>query len=99
MGSESPGFKAVYLKSGSWSTDKDFKLWADDPDNAALNRTALEADQAFTAGKDGLGEAEEEEALRNLLLSFNSDGRGSVPIPEHRLFCFNKAIDVIRRVS
>ena len=83
MGSESP----------------DFKLWADDPDNAVLNRTALEAYQAFTAGKGRLGKTEEEEVLRNLLLAFNSNGRGWVPTPEHRLFCFNKAIDVIKRVS
>jgi len=98
IGSESPDFKTVYLKSGSWSTDKDFKLWADDPDNASLNRTALEAYQAFTAGRGILGD-EEEEVLRNLLLSFNSDGRGWVPIPEHRLFCFDRALDVLKRMD
>jgi predicted glycosyl hydrolase (DUF1957 family) len=89
----------VYLKSGSWSTEKDFKLWTDDPDNQVLNRTALEAYRAFTAGKGALGERDRESVLRDLLLAFNSDGRGWVPIPEHRLFCYNKALEVIRRMG
>lgn len=93
------GLKSVYLKSGSWSTDKDFNLWAGDPDNEVLNRTALEAYRAYTGGKAGLGAGEREEVLRSLLLAFNSDGRGWVPIPEHRLFCFNKALEVIRRMG
>lgn len=99
MASKGQDLETVYLKSGSWSTDKDFKLWADDPDNEVLNRTALEAYRAYTAGKGSLGAEEREEVLRNLLLAFNSDGRGWVPIPEHRLFCFNKALEVIRRMS
>jgi hypothetical protein len=99
LGSEGAGLETVYLKSGSWSTDKDFKLWADDPDNQSLNRTALEAWQAFAAGRDRLGVEERREILRGLLLAFNSDGRGWVPIPEHRLFCFDKALDVMRRMA
>jgi hypothetical protein len=96
--SHEEGLKTLYLKSGSWSTDKDFKLWADDPDNEVLNATAREAYRAFSARKDSLAESERRESLRTLLLTFNSDGRGWVPIPEHRLFCFDKALEVIERM-
>jgi len=85
-----------YCKAGSWSTDKDFKLWQADPDNKVLNQIADEAWQAFSSYQGKLDPNTKEEMLKALLLAFNSDGRGWNPLPEHRLFCYNQALKVIR---
>ena len=96
-------FKKQYLKAGSWSSDKDFDLWLRESDNALLNeqcyeayklykRFALPGQSAITTPK---GEyLDQEKLLRDLLLAYDSDGRGWTPLPEHRLFCFNKALSV-----
>jgi hypothetical protein len=85
----------VYLKAGSWSTDKDFALWRRDPDNAALDELCLSAWRAFREKEGGLPSGKREACLKNLLLAWNSDGRGWTPLPEHRLFCYNKAKQVL----
>ncbi len=86
--------KSLYLKSGSWSSDNNFELWEKESDNEILNKVCEEAYFLFrkkykmnkTFKKKDLN------ILKALLLSYNSDGRGWTPLPEHRLFCFNKAL-------
>jgi len=89
--------RSYYLKSGSWSTDKNFDMWEYEPDNALLNRLCGEAHELFKSGRRTLKSEEELRLLKSLLLSFNSDGRGWTPLPEHRLFCFDRAREVISR--
>jgi predicted glycosyl hydrolase (DUF1957 family) len=87
--------KPVYLKSGSWSTDKDFALWAAEADNQTLNHLASEAAKAYEKHEADLGEEDRISLLKSVLLAFNSDGRGWTPLPEHRLFCYNQALRVM----
>jgi hypothetical protein len=89
----------VYCRAGSWSTDKDFALWQNDPDNRVLDDLALTAYRAFQEKADGLSPETREAVLKQLLLSFNSDGRGWTPVPEHRLFCFNRARRVLEELA
>jgi hypothetical protein len=91
--------KSYYLKSGSWSTDRNFDMWEYEPDNALLNRLCGEAFERFNAHRRKLKSDEELRLLKSLLLSYNSDGRGWTPLPEHRLFCFDKAREVISRLE
>jgi hypothetical protein len=93
---KAPG-ESYYLKSGSWSTDRNFDMWEYEPDNALLNRLCGEAYELFKAGRKRLKSAEKLRLLKSLLLSYNSDGRGWTPLPEHRLFCFDRAREVISR--
>lgn len=93
---KAPG-EAYYLKSGSWSTDKNFDMWEYEPDNALLNRLCGEAYELFKSGRKRLKSEEELRLLKSMLLSYNSDGRGWTPLPEHRLFCFDRAREVISR--
>jgi hypothetical protein len=92
-GQESSG-RSYYLKSGSWSTDMNFDMWECEPDNALLNRLSQEAYDLFISGRKKLKSDEELRLLKALLLSYNSDGRGWTPLAEHRLLCFNKALEV-----
>lgn len=88
--------KKLYLKSGSWSSDNNFDLWEKETDNKILNKICNEAYELF-CNKYKLSDKFKKndlELLKALLLSYNSDGRGWTPIPEHRLFCFNKALYV-----
>jgi predicted glycosyl hydrolase (DUF1957 family) len=87
--------KEVYLKSGSWSSDQDFSLWQNEPDNHILNKLSNEAYELFLKQFHSLNDKDKKDYLKKILLAFNSDGRGWTPIPEHRLFCFNKALEVI----
>lgn len=96
LGSHPPAGHLYYCKAGSWSTDKDFKLWQADPDNRVLNQIASEAWQAFASCEANLELNTKKEMLKSLLLAFNSDGRGWTPLPEHRLFCYNQALKVIK---
>ncbi len=85
----------VYLAAGSWSTDKDFALWRNDPDNAVLDELCLSAWRLFREKEGGLRPEAREAVLKDLLLAWNSDGRGWTPLPEHRLFCYDKANRVL----
>ena len=89
----------VYCRAGSWSTDKDFSLWRTDPDNRVLDDLSCSAYRKFREKEGGLGADRREALLRDLLLSFNSDGRGWTPVPEHRLFCFNRARRVLSELA
>ena len=79
-----------------------FALWEKEADNAVLNKAALEAFEAYKSEykiyKNGLPGRKELELLKMLLLSYNSDGRGWTPLPEHRLFCFNNAQSVKSKI-
>ena len=86
----------LYVKSGSWSSDKDFDLWDKDADNSLLNRLSLQAWERYRERADRFAPEERERLLKTLLLAYNSDGRGWAPLPEHRLFCFDKAMEAIR---
>ncbi len=90
------GYKELYLKSGSWSSDNNFDLWQKEADNEILNKVCEEAYNMFRRvyKLNRKFKKKELELLKALLLSYNSDGRGWTPIPEHRLFCFNKALYV-----
>ncbi len=90
------GFKRMYLRTGSWSTDGDFALWDADPDNKRLNEFVREVRERYHRIKSKLSKKEREEVVRCLLLSQNSDGRGWTPIPEHRLFCYNSALRALK---
>jgi predicted glycosyl hydrolase (DUF1957 family) len=87
--------ETLYLKSGTWSSDKNFDLWEKEADNAQLNKYCYEAytsyKKKYKLKNKGLPHGKELNILKDLLLSYNSDGRGWTPLPEHRLFCFNKA--------
>ena len=87
-------YKSLYLKSGSWSTDLNFDLWERDADNEILNKLCMEAVELYL-GKEKkiLSSKKRDRILKTLLLSLNSDGRGWTPLPEHRLFCYNKALE------
>lgn len=90
--------QSYYLKAGTWSTDQDFQLWEQDPGNQALNRITKEAYELFEQKKDSLNEDSQKRLLRNLVLAYNSDGRGWTSLPEHSLFCFDQAMKVIREL-
>jgi glycosyl hydrolase family 57 len=88
----------LYLKCGS-----DHPLltpWTLDPDNERLNLLCAEAagriqlaeGLAAIAGPSASAPALLEQAWRALLLAENSDGRGWLPIPERRLFCYDQAL-------
>ena len=95
---EPNSIKDLYLKSGSWSSDKDFSLWEKEEDNRILNKLSQDAYYSFcNAHKDYkriISKKKDTSLLKNLLLAYNSDGRGWTPLPEHRLFCLNKALAV-----
>ena len=92
---ESSGIKkeAMYLKSGSWSSDKNFDLWDREEDNRQLNGLCAATAEIFRE-KHGVGGYDHRamEILKNILLGYNSDGRGWTPHPEHRMFCFNRVL-------
>ena len=88
--------KSLYLKSGSWSSDNNFDLWEKESDNEILNKACEEAYFLFRKKykMNKTFKNKDLDILKALLLSYNSDGRGWTPLPEHRLFCFNKALYV-----
>ena len=90
---------ASYLKAGSWSSDRNFDLWEREPDNRILNRQSGEASELYRRRLKGMSPEEDLDLLKSLLLSYNSDGRGWTPLPEHRLFCLDKALEVKRRLA
>ncbi len=83
----------VYVKSGSWSSQRDFALWQNEPDNATLNALCCRTFDMLQAREGRLDPQQRNAILRTLLLAWNSDGRGWTPIPEHRLFCFDRALE------
>jgi len=91
--------ESCYIKAGSWSSDRNFDLWQSDPDNYSLGSASLEAASLFLQKRGKLDKEQEQLLLKDLLLAFNSDGRGWTPLPEHRLFCYNKAMAVRRTLK
>jgi hypothetical protein len=87
---------ALYLRSGSWSTDADFALWDADPDNRRLNDLVREVRDLYHRVGPNLDKKEHEAVAKYLLLAQGSDGRGWTPIPEHRLFCYNAALSALK---
>ncbi|MBN1523995.1 MAG: hypothetical protein JW904_05915 [Spirochaetales bacterium] len=90
---------SVYVKAGSWSSDKSFELWRRDPDNVILEKISTEAASAFREKEAGMQLSTRNRILKDLLLAYNSDGRGWTPHPEHRRFCYNKARKVLQELS
>jgi hypothetical protein len=104
LAEHAPVGEAIYLKCGS--DGPGFEVWTLDPDNARLNHLCQEASQHIRLAEHllplanrnkGVGEAYGllEEAWRAMLLAENSDGRGFVPLPERRLFCYSYALRAI----
>ncbi len=94
-GEAAPG-PALYVKSGSWSSQRDFALWQVEPDNAVLNNLCTRAWELFREKEGRLDPERRAAILKTLLLAWNSDGRGWTPIAEHRLFCFDRALEAQR---
>jgi hypothetical protein len=86
----------VYVKSGTWSSQRDFALWRSEPDNEVLDGVCERAFELYRAREARLDPELRAKVLRTLLLAWNSDGRGWTPIPEHRLFCFDRALEAQR---
>jgi hypothetical protein len=100
-----PANPPLYLKCGS-----DHPLltpWTVDPDNERLNTLCREAADRIRLAeallrldaRQGAGGHAAvrllDDAWRAMLLAENSDGRGWLPIPERRLFCYDQALRAI----
>ena len=89
----------VYVPAGSWSPDLDFALWEGDADNGRLNRLADRAAARFLDARDRLDPDVRDAVGRAVLLAYNSDGRGWNPLPERRLFCYDRALEAGRMLD
>jgi predicted glycosyl hydrolase (DUF1957 family) len=94
-----PPQRQVYVSAGS--SESGLEIWTREPDNQRLNTLCAEASQKlWLAEMAGCASPQTKETLaaawKAMLLAENSDGRGWMPCPERRLFCYNKALDAIR---
>jgi alpha-amylase/alpha-mannosidase (GH57 family) len=97
-----PPQREVYLKTGGDALD--LKYWTDDPDNQRLNYLQEQASRKISLAelkiqmlekqKEDTNDKKEilEDAWHSMLLSENADGRGWMPLPEKRLFCFDQVL-------
>jgi hypothetical protein len=97
-----PPERQVYVPAGT--SEPSFDIWTKDPDNQRLNALCEEAASKLrlaemAASAWEMGETVDPrlgQAWKAMLLAENSDGRGWLPCPERRLFCYNQALRVIR---